>query len=484
MAEEAPPRKGNRQFSIKRDGALLGLTAVCLYLFISLVTYSPEDEGWVSTARSSFFENAGGPVGAWISDILLHALGVLAYIAPVLAAGRIIMLFRQRENSAQNNAPEVWVRVSGFFLSLFVLAPLLHLSRLSPEGLPAGVGGILGEFLASVFVNLFGLWGSGIFLTLFLCFGMMLFWSFSWLAVFDIVGEFLLKQFALFKEKVANARSGRVPGSRNSEQNIQEATAKITRANRKATEKREPVLGTESIAQAVPVVSPATASADEEKAPEPASPVARAASAVKKKATETVSQIRNKEVKIEPLEKREAKPSERALRDLQGNLFPDGNMLPSIALLDQADNDKHVGYSKERLAELSEMLEQKLADFSIKAEVVAVAPGPVITRFEIQPAPGTKASKVSNIAQDLARSMAMSSVRVVEVIPGKSVMGIEIPNEDRAMVRLASVLAAEEFDKSSSPLTLAIGHDIGGNPVITDLAKMPHLLVAGTTGFW
>jgi S-DNA-T family DNA segregation ATPase FtsK/SpoIIIE len=163
-------------------------------------------------------------------------------------------------------------------------------------------------------------------------------------------------------------------------------------------------------------------------------------------------------------------------------LFSEENPLPSIALLDPADNDQQVGYSKARLEELSILLEQKLADFGIKAEVMAVAPGPVITRFEIQPAPGTKASKVSGIAQDLARSMAMNSVRVVEVIPGKSVMGIEIPNEHRAMVRLSSVLSSEDFDKSKSPLTIALGHDIAGNPVVTDLAKMPHLLVAGTTG--
>ena len=113
-----------------------------------------------------------------------------------------------------------------------------------------------------------------------------------------------------------------------------------------------------------------------------------------------------KEVKIEPLEKRESKPSERAVRDLQGKLFSEENPLPSIALLDPADDDQQVGYSKARLEELSILLEQKLADFGIKAEVMAVAPGPVITRFEIQPAPGTKASKVSGIAQDLARSMA------------------------------------------------------------------------------
>ena len=188
------------------------------------------------------------------------------------------------------------------------------------------------------------------------------------------------------------------------------------------------------------------------------------------------------EIPIQPLEKHESQPSERAKRDMQGRLFGGDDPLPSIALLDPPRSDQPHGFSAERLQELSRLLVQKLADFGVKVEVTAVAPGPVITRFEIQPAPGVKASKISNLARDLARSMAMVAVRVVEVIPGKSVMGIEVPNEDRAVVSLNEVLSSDKYDKSKSPLTLALGHDIGGNPVITDLAKMPHLLVAGTTG--
>ena len=186
-------------------------------------------------------------------------------------------------------------------------------------------------------------------------------------------------------------------------------------------------------------------------------------------------------VPVQPLEKKETSLSERAQRDMSGKV-PVHSPLPSIAVLDPPRTDNKGGFSEERLQELSRLLVQKLADFGVKIEVVAVAPGPVITRFEIQPAPGVKASKITNLAKDLARSMAMISVRVVEVIPGKSVMGIEVPNEDRAIVSLFEVLSSTEFDNVRSPLALALGHDIGGNPVITDLAKMPHLLVAGTTG--
>ncbi len=185
------------------------------------------------------------------------------------------------------------------------------------------------------------------------------------------------------------------------------------------------------------------------------------------------------DIPVEPLEKRagsellDAATIRKHARELG---------LPSIEVLDPPRTDQLSGFSAERLQDLSALLVQKLADFGVKIEVVAVAPGPVITRFEIQPAPGVKASKITNLAKDLARSMAMISVRVVEVIPGKSVMGIEVPNENRAIVSLSDVLASSAFDKSESVLTLALGHDIGGNPVVANLAKMPHLLVAGTTG--
>src|SRR5690625_1916139 len=160
---------------------------------------------------------------------------------------------------------------------------------------------------------------------------------------------------------------------------------------------------------------------------------------------------------------------------------PEGN-LPPLKLLDPADTHNDKAFSKESLEAMSKLLELKLKDFNIDIEVVEVQPGPVVTRFEIQPAPGIKASRITNLAKDLARSLAVISVRVVEVIPGKSVMGIEIPNEHREIVRLSEVLATDVYEKSRASLTLALGHDIAGQPVIADLAKMPHLLVAGTTG--
>jgi S-DNA-T family DNA segregation ATPase FtsK/SpoIIIE len=182
-----------------------------------------------------------------------------------------------------------------------------------------------------------------------------------------------------------------------------------------------------------------------------------------------------------PTEK--ALPSQRVQRERQSNLFdaPVSGELPKLNLLDEASTT-HKGFSQESLEAMSKLLEIKLQEFGVSVEVVSVTPGPVVTRFEIQPAPGIKASRISNLDKDLARSLAVISVRVVEVIPGKTVMGIEVPNEDREIIRLSQVLSSAAFDDSKSPLTLALGHDIEGEPVVADLAKMPHLLVAGTTG--
>src|SRR5699024_5028767 len=168
----------------------------------------------------------------------------------------------------------------------------------------------------------------------------------------------------------------------------------------------------------------------------------------------------------------------------QKNLFPDTETdgLPPLSLLDPPDEDGRGGFTDADLENMSRLLETKLADFKVSAEVVAVQPGQLITRFEVQPAAGIKASRITGLAQDLARSLAVISVRVVEVIPGKTTVGIEIPNEKREIIRFVEAVGSKLFDESKSSLTMALGKDISGNPVIADLSKMPHLLVAGTTG--
>ena len=182
--------------------------------------------------------------------------------------------------------------------------------------------------------------------------------------------------------------------------------------------------------------------------------------------------------------KKKVTKSPRVEKEKQGTLFAATSVkeLPAIGLLDAWQETNDSGFSKESLEAMSKLLELKLKDFGIEIEVTAVNPGPVITRFEVQPAPGIKVSRISNLVKDLARSLAVVSVRVVEVIPGKTVIGIEIPNEKREIIQLSQVLSSTEFDRAGSTLSMALGHGIVGKPVIVDLAKMPHLLVAGTTG--
>ncbi len=187
---------------------------------------------------------------------------------------------------------------------------------------------------------------------------------------------------------------------------------------------------------------------------------------------------------IAPAPIKPAAPSKRVEKEKQVPLFVDSAVegtLPPISILDPAEK-KQLNYSPESLAAVGHLLEIKLKEFGVEVTVDSIHPGPVITRYEIQPAAGVKVSRIANLAKDLARSLAVTSVRVVEVIPGKTTVGIEIPNEDRQIVRFSEVLSTPEYDNFKSPVTLALGHDIGGKPVITDLAKMPHLLVAGTTG--
>lgn len=181
-----------------------------------------------------------------------------------------------------------------------------------------------------------------------------------------------------------------------------------------------------------------------------------------------------------PLTDASGRPMSRAMQ--VANKRKDLPTLPSLDILDKVDPNKKVNFTAEQLARLSELLEIKLQEFNVKAKVIEAQPGPVVTRFELDLAPGVKASKVTNISRDLARSMSMASVRVVEVIPGKPYIGIEVPNSSREMVRLIELLETPTYRDPSGLITMAMGKDISGNPVLTDLAKAPHMLVAGTTG--
>src|SRR5690606_34226162 len=423
-----------------------------------------------------------------LADVLFHAFGYLAFAIPLLVMTKLVLLFRK---TAPTDGWFWLTRSFGLLLSLSMLCVLAEMSIWHGEQLPAGAGGILGQSLAAVLLPLFSFAGTAVVVAASLALGLMLYLEFSWLHLFDRLGGWLLQRLQKQPQAAVDKQTTAPVVADDEEPALLTAPAVEKPARTGLFSRRdraEPSLGSNSAAaeegSEPPLLLDTLAlevddrNDDDELLPWDDGQVVRQTSR-KPRAAVAAEPLA---IPIQPLEKRESKPSERAQRDLQGSLFKGDQPLPSIALLDPPRADQKAGFSAERLQELSRLLVQKLADFGVKIEVTAVAPGPVITRFEIQPAPGVKASKISNLARDLARSMAMLSVRVVEVIPGKSVMGIEVPNEDRAVVSLSEVLASEEYDRSKSPLTLALGHDIGGNPVITDLAKMPHLLVAGTTG--
>jgi len=537
LSKDSPQHTGQTpQWHKKHDILFLLLTLGCLLLFVALFTYDPADVSW-SVIGQGAAGNSAGKVGAYLADFLLHSLGYLAFALPALILAKMWMLFRK----APSVRGRVWLqRLSGLLLTLTASCGLADFSIWSGEQLPAGAGGILGGVFSDLLTPLFGFVGTSAIYVIGLAAGLVLFLEFSWLLFFEKLGGRLFSAASWLADR-RQATGGEREGAVSQERNVEGHAHARAKANQPAppdvgravtSEKGTPeddapeekessgllaglksrlrsvaqdrkherkqagkqqsaadasVAGGAAPVASVPVdddelipISGFSADDDDEilpweDAPAPAKPVNTPVAKVQPQAEE-------KELRIEPLEKRENKPSDRAKRDLQGTLFKADTPLPSIALLDPPKSENKGGFSPERLRELSHLLVQKLADFGVKIEVTAVAPGPVITRFEIQPAPGVKASKISNLAKDLARSMAMVSVRVVEVIPGKSVMGIEVPNEDRAVVSLSEVLSSEDYDRSKSPLTLALGHDIAGNPVITDLAKMPHLLVAGTTG--
>lgn len=424
------PESSSRSKLLLAEGALIGWVALCLILLLALLSYSPEDPGWSHTGSREGVANLIGPAGAWMSDISFALFGLMAYLLPVLLGVRALQILRTyflREPSEFDSATVV-LRVVGFML---VMISATSLANIQYEDIantyPEGMGGILGEYVGVAIISMFSHTGSTLLLLALFLFGLTVFADISWIKLIDYLGMSTI----VIGGKARNYYSQR---------SIQLKEAKKAKA------------------------------------------------AVSERLVRVESAAKRKETKVPPVIQpvtQSKRPSPRVLREKQQKLFDDSELvgsLPQINLLDPPDKSGATGYSADSLEHLSRLLELKLQDFGISAEVTEVLPGPVVTRFEIQPAPGIKVSRISGLAKDLARSMAVISVRVVEVIPGKSVVGIEIPNEKREMVRLSEVISSEAFDRSSSPLTLALGNDIAGIPTVADLARMPHLLVAGTTG--
>ena len=412
---------------LTREGTLIVYFLLALYLTIALLSYSASDPGFTTTGSTVEVANAVGVYGAWMADALLHVFGYLAFGFPILLAYKVYTSFREEQLRAEYSWAMFGFRALGYSLLFLASCGLATIHFNVPEDVPYIAGGVLGSVVVDLSLPLFANLGSTLLLLAIFLFGLTISASISWLNVIDKLGAWTLGTISLLTAKGQKWLEER----------------KQTLATKARLESRKKFLDIHIEKE-------------------------------KKRVPPTIK---------EPPRKKAAK-STRVEKERQGTLFETSSVkeLPAISLLDAWQEIHESGFSKESLEAMSKLLELKLGDFGIEIEVTAVNPGPVITRFEVQPAPGVKVSRITNLAKDLARSLAVVSVRVVEVIPGKTVIGIEIPNEKREIIQLSQVLSSPEFDRAGSALSMALGHDIVGKPVIVDLAKMPHLLVAGTTG--
>ncbi len=405
-----------------REARALLVGCAALLLTAILLTHNAADPGFSTTGDGGPLHNLGGRFGAWLSDLLLMLFGLSAWWWVMLAAAYVIHTFRHLDETALAGGRQRWFRLGGFGLLLLASTGIEWLRTWHwTVTLPDAHGGVLGAGLGAAAGALLGFTGGSLILLLLMAVGFSLFTGVSWLTMAERTGagaEWIVWKSLRTWQAYRDRKLGEV-----------------------ALQKREAKVSVE-----------------------------------KKKRVEAPP------IRIEPVV-REVPQSERAVTEKQAPLFSDlpDSPLPPLHLLDPADEAVETA-SPEALEFTSLMIERKLAEFGVEVKVVSASPGPVITRYEIEPATGVKGSQIVNLAKDLARTLSVISIRVVEAIPGKHTMGLEIPNPKRQIVRLSEILGSKAYHDSASPLTITLGKDIAGNPVVADLGKMPHLLVAGTTG--
>ena len=401
-----------------REAILLFLFSASSYIYLTLTTYHKNDKSWMNSS-SSEVQNLGGLFGSHLSETLYFFFGKVAFLIPLLLIFVAIIIYtRVKDLKSESDTP----RYLGFIFFIISLCALLSI-HYENSNLEVGTGGLVGDVTASLFVDIFNIIGSTIILITSLIIGLTFWLKFSWINIFEVIGKysigFISKIFITLRKGIALIFDDK---SKRDLQKDLEFKKKLEKLNKVEDIKIEP------------------------------------------------------EVKVTNF-------SERIEKEKQIPLFENtsSSKIPPLNLLNDPQ-EKFSSYSDETLKTLSKLVEIKLEDYGVKASVVAVHQGPVITMFELEPEAGVKAGKITNLSKDLARALSVTNVRVVEVIPGKNVIGIEIPNDNKQIVRLSEIIKSLAFEEFSSKLTIGLGKDISGAPVMTDLAKMPHLLVAGTTG--
>lgn len=459
---------GSALVRVIRESIFVTYLASSLFMLISLTTFSLEDPGWSHEGSRLAIGNAAGATGAWLADFFLSLFGVTAFLFPFILAiyGWIIL---KRQSGFHENPLDRLVRWGGFVLTLVGTTGITDRFMVRPRiSLPEGYGGIIGQTVSEFSFSALGNSGMTVILVSLLLVGVSLTTGISWLNAIDTMGNWGMKVFHLLESLKfrLQALDIKMPSfTRHVDAEDEEDFEEIYAASP----------GSAAPSASKPFRKTPSPKKDPDRESRPVSIVTQPQflddSAFEADGFEPVDDLPRQPLTIPP-----KKPVTKT--PIQGVV---AGQLPGLELLNSRA-PKIRGYSNAQLEGMSRQLEAILDDFGVEVQVMEVHPGPVITRFEVQPAAGVKVSRISGLAKDLARTLSVTSVRVVEIIPGKTVIGLEIPNEEREMVLLHSILASDVYQNSPSPLTLTLGKDISGNPVVANLARMPHVLVAGTTG--
>ncbi|MDZ4202104.1 MAG: DNA translocase FtsK 4TM domain-containing protein [Gallionella sp.] len=422
MAEADSTLPGGKLFELLRESRWLLLAACALYFSVALYGYDPADPAWSHSASDALTGNPGGAMGAYLSDLLFYLFGFSAWWWVVLMLQRVWAGYRELRADSLFSKRALWVSLAGFVV-LLLSSSALEAIRLYSWSftLPLAPGGMLGALLGEALMRLFGFTGATLLLLALIASGFSLFSGLSWLRFVDWLGATLERVYRWVYLTVQTRRDKRIGAQAMQERSL------VVHEEKKRVEEHQP------IHIEMPVM--------------------------------------------------EVAKSTRVEKEKQVSLFaemPD-SPLPPLHLLDEASQQVEV-VSHDTLEFTSRLIERKLKDFGVEVKVVGAYPGPVITRYEIDPAVGVKGSQITNLVKDLARALSVVSIRLVETIPGKTFMALELPNPKRQMVHLSEILGSQVYADMGSALTMAMGKDISGKPVVADLAKMPHVLVAGTTG--
>ncbi|MCF2861662.1 DNA translocase FtsK 4TM domain-containing protein [Pseudoalteromonas sp. Cnat2-41] len=526
------------------ETGLIVSTALAIFILCALVSFDPADPSWSQTGEFVDVKNITGTAGAWVADILLFSFGWLAFLVPAAIQLFGYLVFKRPHRVLSLDYVTLALRLIG--LVLFTLSACAISSINFDDIFYFSSGGVVGDVIAGAMMPAFNFTGTSILLLCFFFAGMTLLTGVSWVQFVDTLGAYVMKAALFvwqwlqskrgqYQSEFAEAEQRSLANEPNPQveatQSAQEPKLEIQSDNAdteveadkdkslldKAAAmfapepKKEPWQeqssdsDTQSAAKEAPKQHPAfddidamlgdemnfsaiddegfdTVSALNEldQAPTEATPNTQPQNKAANTAVASAHKETNNSVATTTVAHTKAPTAKEKFEQLLEEK-PPMEPLPSLDLLDRPDKQKNP-ISEEELEAVSRLVESKLQDFGVQASVVGVYPGPVVTRFELDLAPGVKVAKISGLSKDLARSLSAVSVRVVEVIPGKTYVGLELPNKHREIVRLSEVINAPKFEQNKSPLTMVLGKDIAGQPVVADLAKMPHLLVAGTTG--